>query len=106
MGRRVHAVGRRVQPVQVTIEELQQGLVALDLVPAAPNAALLELFRNCDRDGQGNIDYDVLCTKLQGFEAKGNAMFVPGYRGAGKHGGAIHCECDDGIMGETAMVAT
>jgi len=73
----------RDQTGTVTIEELQQGLVALDLVPAAPNAALLELFRNCDRDGQGNIDYDVLCTKLQGFEAKGNAMFVPGYRGAG-----------------------
>lgn len=67
----------------VTIEELQQGLVALDLVPAASNNELLQLFQSCDRDGQGNIDYNELVQKLQMREAQGNPMFVPGYRGPG-----------------------
>lgn len=67
----------------VTIEELQQGLVALDLVPTATNASLLELFRVCDRDGHGNINYNEFVRMLQEREAAGKPMFIPGYRGGG-----------------------
>jgi Ca2+-binding EF-hand superfamily protein len=57
--------------------------VALDLVPNAPNGALLELFQSCDRDGGGNIDYTQLAQKLQAKEAAGQPVFIPGYRGGG-----------------------
>ena len=72
----------------VTIEELQQALLNLDLVPAAPNQALLELFQSCDRGGGGNIDYQTLTMKLKTAEAKGMPMFVPGYQGGGSMSGA------------------
>jgi len=68
----------------LTIEELQQGLVALDLVPTATNAALMELFRVCDRDGHGNIDYNELVRMIQERDAAGKPMFIPGYRGGGR----------------------
>jgi len=63
----------------VTIEQLQQGLVALNLVPATSNAVMLDVFKSCDRDGNGNIDYDRLCRVIQDYEASGQPLFVPGY---------------------------
>ena len=67
----------------VTIEQVQEGLVACDLVPAAPNKVLLDLFQSCDRDGQGNIDYKQLATIVQAQEAAGQPIFVTGYNSSG-----------------------
>lgn len=66
----------------LTIEALQQGLVALDLVPNASNDELLNLFRSCDLEGNGSIDYKMFAAQLQAREAQGKQLLVPGFRGA------------------------
>jgi len=66
----------------LSIEQLQQGLVALDLVPNGTNDQLLHLFRSCDQDGNGSIDYNMLVTKLQAQESQGKPLLVPGFRGS------------------------
>jgi len=71
----------------VSIEQVQQGLVACGLVPAAPNQALLDLFQSCDCDGQGNIDYQKLATTIYAQEAAGRPVFVTGYNTGGGGGG-------------------
>merc|ERR1719158_755264 len=55
----------------VTIEQLQQGLVELNMVPAASNDVILDLFKSCDRDGNGNIEYDELMHVIQEHAAAG-----------------------------------
>ena len=67
----------------ISIENVQKGLVSMNLVPATSNQALMDLFQSCDRDGQGNIDYVKLATTVQARETQGNPLFAAGYNNDG-----------------------